>query len=97
MARTREEFAQMSSKKLNEIYRTACEEEAVIIEKLLADRGQELKLTKSIDDYKSEFAALYQKMINEMGVEHATVITNWKAEWDKDNNKTYVPQVTITF
>lgn len=96
MARTRNDFAQMSSKKLNEILPTVCEEEAAIIENLLMDRKQALGKPKSIQDYKNAFAALYSQMITEIGVDKASVSVSWTTE--KENGEWVKrPNVLITF
>ena len=89
-------FAQMSSKKLRELLQTADEESAVEIEKLLALRNTYLNPAKSIQDYKSQFAALYSEMIADMRVDKATVSVSWTSE--KINGEwVKLPSVLITF
>ena len=99
MARTKKDFAQMSSKKLqmllNEGNSLTSEERIVVIE-LLAERVSLLKPQKTIQDYKDEFATLYSQMITEMGVDKASVSVSWTAE--KENGEwVKKPNVLITF
>ena len=90
-------FAQMSSKRLREIIPTlTSEEEVLYVENLLAERGKYLKPTKSIQDYKNEFAVLYNEMIAEMGVDKASVSVSWTTE-KKNGEWVKKPSVLITF
>lgn len=99
MARTRENFAQMSSKKLQALLgedNALTSEERIIVIELLADRVKALKPQKTIQDYKDEFAALYSRMITETGVDKASVSISWIIEKENDG---FVkkPIVFITF
>lgn len=99
MARTRENFAQMSSKKLQALLSegtSLTSEERVIVIELLADRVKLLKPQKTIQDYKDEFVALYSRMITETGVDKASVSISWTTE--KENGEwVKKPNVLITF
>ena len=90
-------FAQMSSKKLREIIPTlTSDEEILYVENLLAERSKYLKPTKSIQDYKDGFVALYNDMIADMGVDKAHVAISWTTE--KENGEwVKKPNVLITF
>ena len=90
-------FAQMSSKRLREIIPTLTNEEDVLyVENLLAERSKYLKPTKSIQDHKNKFAALYNEMIDDMGVDKASVSVSWTTE--KENGEwVKKPKVLITF
>ena len=98
MARTKENFAQMCSKKLQTLLSEDAgltSEERIIVIELLADRVL-LRPQKTIQDYKDEFAALYSRMITETGVDKANVSISWTTE--KENGEwVKKPVVLITF
>ena len=99
MARTKKDFAQMSSKKLQMLLsegNSLTSEERIVVIELLAERVNLLKPQKTIQDYKGEFAALYSQMITEMGVDKAGVSVSWTTE--KENGEwVKKPNVLITF
>lgn len=90
-------FAQMSSKKLREILPSlSSEEEILFVENLLAERRKGLTPTKSIQDYKDQFEALYSDMVADMGTDKASVAVTWTVEY-KNGVRSIKPITTITF
>ena len=54
------------------------------------------KQSKTVQDYKNEFAMLYSRMISEMEVEYAVVSIRWTTKFN-DHNMVREPLVTISF